>query len=101
MRFDALASFLKNTDRDWNRRGRLRCLLALARKDPATAADIMTAPVISRGEEAHVAELSGIFSTHGINHVPVTDVDGRLAGNIARLDLLNRFGDPLHTRQAA
>lgn len=97
----AISDFLKNTDWDWNRRGRLRCLLTSARKNPATAADIMTVPVITLGEETHVAELFGTFATHGINHVPVTDAEGRLSGIITRLDLLNLFGDPLRTRQAA
>ncbi len=97
----AISDFLKNTDWDWNRRGRLRCLLTSARRNPTAAADIMTAPVISLGEETHVAELFGTFATHGINHVPVTDAEGRLAGIITRLDLLNLFGDPLRTRQAA
>lgn len=97
----AISDFLKNTDWDWNRRGRLRCLLASARKNPATAADIMTAAVITLGEEAHVAELFGTFATHGINHVPITDDMGRLAGIITRLDLLNLFGDPLRASQAA
>lgn len=97
----AISDFLKNTDWDWNRRGRLRCLLASARKRPEAAADVMTAPVIALGEEAHVAELFGTFATHGINHVPITDAEGRLAGIITRLDLLNLFGDPLRARQAA
>ena len=97
----AISDFLKNTDWDWNRRGRLRCLLASARKNPSAAADIMTAPVISLGEETHVAELFGTFATHGINHIPVTDAGGRLSGIIIRLDLLNLFGDPLRTSKAA
>lgn len=97
----AISDFLKNTDWDWNRRGRLRRLLASARKNPATAADIMTAPAITLPEGARVAELFGTFATHGINHIPVTDASGRLAGIITRLDLLNLFGEPLRTRQAA
>lgn len=97
----AISDFLKNTDWDWSRRGRLRCLLASARKNPTAAADIMTAPVIALREEAHVAELFGTFATHGINHVPVTDAEGRLTGIITRLDLLNLFGDPLRTSKAA
>lgn len=97
----AISDFLKNTDWEWNRRGRLRRLLASARKCPATAAEIMTAPVITLGEDAHVAELFGTFATHGINHVPVTDAAGRLSGIITRLDLLNLFDGRLPARQAA
>ena len=61
----------------------------------------MTTPVITLSERTHVAELFGTFATHGINHVPVTDAEDRLAGIITRLDLLNLFGDPLRDRQAA
>ena len=87
----AISDFLKNTDWDWNRRGRLRCLLRSPRKAPATAADIMSAPVITLREDAHVAELFATFSSHGINHVPVTGAAGELKGIVTRLDLLNLF----------
>lgn len=97
----AISDFLGNTDWDWNRRSRLRCLLTSPRKAPSVAADIMSAPVIALREETHVAELFGTFATHGINHVPVTDASGRLTGIITRLDLLNLFGDPLRTGGAA
>lgn len=97
----AISDFLKNTDWDWNRRSRLRCLLASARRSPTTAADIMTAPVIMLREDAHAAELFATFASHGINHVPVIDAEGRLSGIITRLDLLNLFGDPLRARPAA
>jgi CBS domain-containing membrane protein len=97
----AISDFLKNTDWNWNRRGRLRCLLASARKHPSVAAEVMTAPVIALGEEAHVAELFATFATHGINHVPITDAEGRLTGIITRLDLLNLFSDPMRTDKAA
>lgn len=93
----AISDFLKNTDWDWNRRSRLRCLLTSPRKAPATAADIMTSPVITLHEDTHAAELFATFASHGINHVPVTDNAGRLVGIITRLDLLNLFGDPLRT----
>lgn len=97
----AISDFLKNTDWDWNRRSRLRCLLTSPRKAPATASDIMTSPVIALHEDTHAAELFATFASHGINHVPVTDAAGRLTGIITRLDLLNLFGDPLRTSGAA
>lgn len=97
----AISDFLKNTDWDWNRRGRLRCLLTSPRKAPAAAADIMSAPVITLREDAHVAELFATFSSNGINHVPVTDVADRLVGIITRLDLLNLFGSEIQQRRAA
>mgnify|MGYP003390229206 CR=1 FL=1 len=97
----AISDFLKNTDWNWNRRGRLRCLLTSPRQAPAVAADIMTAPVIALREDSHVAELFGTFASHGINHVPVSAADGRLAGIITRLDLLNLFGSQVGDRRAA
>ena len=97
----AISDFLKNTDWNWNRRGRLRCLLTSPRQAPAVAADIMTAPVIALREDSHVAELFGTFASHGINHVPVVGANDRLAGIITRLDLLNLFGSQLEERQAA
>lgn len=87
----AISDFLKSTDWDWNRRGRLRCLLASARKGPLRAGDIMSAPAITLGEEAHVTELFALFSDNGINHVPIVDAAGKLAGIVTRLDLLNLF----------
>ncbi|MBI4988741.1 MAG: HPP family protein [Rhodocyclales bacterium] len=97
----AISDFLKNTDWDWNRRSRLRCLLTSPRKAPATAADIMTSPVVTLHEDTHAAELFATFAGHGINHVPVTDAAGRLTGIITRLDLLNLFGDPLRAHGTA
>lgn len=97
----AISDFLKNTDWNWNRRGRLRCLLTSPRKAPAKAEDIMSAPVITLREDSHVADLFATFASHGINHVPITDATGRLAGIITRLDLLNLFGNEIRERRAA
>lgn len=97
----AISDFLKNTDWNWNRRSRLRCLLTSSRQAPAVAADIMTAPVIALREDSHVAELFATFAAHGINHVPVLDARGGLAGIITRLDLLNLFASRTEDRRAA
>ena len=97
----AISDFLKNTDWNWNRRSRLRCLLSSLRKAPVSAADIMTAPAITLREDAHVAELLATFANNGINHVPVTDDKDRLVGIVTRLDLLNLFGSQIPSRQAA
>lgn len=97
----AISDFLGNTDWDWNRRSRLRCLLTSPRKAPSVAADIMSAPVIALREDSHVAELFSTFASNGINHVPVVDAGGRLAGIITRLDLLNLFGSQIGECRAA
>ena len=97
----AISDFLKNTDWSWNRRSRLRCLLSSPRRAPTSAADIMTAPAITLREDAHVAELLATFANNGINHVPVTDKEGKLVCIVTRLDLLNLFGNQIPSRQAA
>ncbi|MBK9701935.1 MAG: CBS domain-containing protein [Flavobacteriales bacterium] len=51
-------------------------------------------------EDTHVADLFAAFASHGINHVPVSAADGRLAGIITRLDLLNLFGSQVSDRRA-
>ena len=61
----------------------------------------MTAPAITLREDAHVAELLATFANNGINHVPVTDKEGKLVGIVTRLDLLNLFGNQIPSRQAA
>lgn len=64
------------------------------RKSAATAERIMTAPVIVAKESTLLIEAFLIFAEKGINHLPVTDTDGRLVGIMTRLDLLSAlYGD--------
>ena len=59
------------------------------------AADLMSAPAVTVGEETPVLEIINLFKEKGINRVPVVDSQGRLTGIVSRGDLLN-----LEPRQA-
>lgn len=61
------------------------------RKSPPTVKRIMSTPVISARVDTPLTDAFLIFSEHGINHLPVTDTDGRLIGIVTRLDLLSTF----------
>jgi len=52
------------------------------------AADLMTFPAITVGPETSVREIAALFSSKGINRVPVTDLQGRLLGLVSRGDLV-------------
>jgi len=62
-----------------------------SRKSPPTVKRIMSTPVISARVDMPLTDAFLIFSEHGINHLPVTDTDGRLIGIVTRLDLLSTF----------
>jgi CBS domain-containing membrane protein len=99
----AISDFLKNTDWNWNRRSRLRCLLASARRsaDDGRRHHDCAGHHAARGRARQRNSLA-TFASHGINHVPVIDAEGRLSGIITRLDLLNLFGSQtLRARPAA
>jgi hypothetical protein len=51
------------------------------------ASDIMTAPVITVGETAPLAEVAGLLAAHRIKRTPVIR-DGRIVGIVSRADLL-------------
>lgn len=52
------------------------------------AADIMTSPAITVGEETTVEEIAVLFDESGINRVPVVSADGRLRGIVSRGDVV-------------
>lgn len=52
------------------------------------AADIMTSPAVTVGPEASVKDIAALFTSKGINRVPVTDSTGRLLGLVSRGDLV-------------
>jgi CBS domain-containing protein len=51
------------------------------------AQDVMTAPVMTVGEDVSVAEIARILSEHHIKRVPVLR-DGRMVGIVSRADLI-------------
>ncbi|MHB8167625.1 MAG: HPP family protein [Sulfuricella sp.] len=67
----------------------LRLKHFLKRKALSTAGRIMTTKVITARVDTPLTEAFLTFSEHGINHLPVTDADGHLAGIVTRLDLLS------------
>ena len=60
---------------------------------------IMSTPVISAQVDMPLTDAFLIFSEHGINHLPITEADGRLIGIVTRLDLLSAlYGDQVDQR---
>ncbi len=55
--------------------------------------DIMTSPAITVRKDTPVSEIATIFTTKGINRVPVTDDGGKLLGIVAREDIV-RYSFP-------
>ena len=52
------------------------------------AADIMSRPAVTVGEEATVQEIIALFARESINRVPVLDKRSKLAGIVTREDIL-------------
>jgi CBS-domain-containing membrane protein len=52
------------------------------------AADIMSAPAITVGEEASHLDIARLLTDKGINRVPVVDQEGRLLGIVSRADIV-------------
>ncbi len=48
---------------------------------------LMTAPVITLPEGAHVSEAVAIFTERGISHIPILNHERRLAGMLSRTDV--------------
>ncbi|MFF5262397.1 CBS domain-containing protein [Actinomadura viridis] len=55
------------------------------------AAGLMTAPAVTLGPDMPVARAARILARHDVKQAPVVDDDGRLAGIVARADLLRLF----------
>lgn len=56
-----------------------------------TAAELMTAPAVTIGPDASVAEAARLLHRHGIKRLPVVDPAGPLLGIVSRADLLKVF----------
>lgn len=72
-----------------------RRLCRLIRRTPGVEADkaevvgqIMTSPVITAREDAHIVSLIPLFSEHDIHHVPVVDAQEKLVGMVTQSDLM-------------
>lgn len=65
----------------------LRQQLAALRTSSATAADVMTAPVITVRAGDKVRALVGKMVRHGLKRLPVVDDGDRLVGIVSRLDV--------------
>jgi CBS domain-containing protein len=65
--------------------------MARAKAAAATAAELMTAPAVTVGSGATVAEAAKLLERHGIKRLPVVDDAGRLVGIASRVDLLKVF----------
>ena len=62
------------------------CIAVSMRKQKA--ADIMTSPVITAGENTPIFEIAKIFTEKKINRIPVTDDADRLTGIVTRTDIV-------------
>jgi CBS-domain-containing membrane protein len=56
-----------------------------------TARDIMTAPAITLGGEASLAQIAGLLRVHGINRVPIIDDRQRVIGIVTRSDIVHAY----------
>ena len=65
--------------------------IAQAKAAGYTAAELMTAPAVTIGPDASVAEAARLLHRHGIKRLPVVDPAGPLLGIVSRADLLKVF----------
>jgi CBS-domain-containing membrane protein len=59
-----------------------------------TAADVMTAPVVTISPDALISAAARLLRRRGVRHLPVIDAGGRLVGIVTRRDLLAVFLRP-------
>ena len=65
--------------------------IAQAKAAGDTAAELMTAPAVTIGPDASVAEAARLLHRHGIKRLLVVDPAGPLLGIVSRADLLKVF----------
>lgn len=65
----------------------------VAQKVPLNAPieKVMTKNIVTVDENATFVEAKNIISLHGIRHLPVTNLDGKLVGLISVRNILNEF----------
>lgn len=59
-----------------------------------TAAELMTAPPVTIGPGAGVADAARLMYERGVKRLPVVDDAGRLVGIVSRVDVLSVFARP-------
>lgn len=59
-----------------------------------TAAEVMTAPAVTIGENAPVTEAARVMKSRKVKRLPVVDSGGRLRGIISRADVLSVYERP-------
>ncbi|MEU8193179.1 CBS domain-containing protein [Microbispora amethystogenes] len=59
-----------------------------------TAAELMTSPAVTIGPETAVVFAIRLMDRHGVTHLPVVGMDGKLEGMVGRHDLLRVFTRP-------
>jgi CBS domain-containing protein len=67
--------------------------LARLRAPDRTAGDVMSAPVITVGEDTELTEVARLLAQHHIKRVPVVK-QGRVVGIVSRADLLGALATP-------
>jgi CBS domain-containing protein len=66
--------------------------LAWLRPPQQRARDVMTAPVVTVGEETELREVARLLTAYRIKRVPVLR-DGRIVGIVSRADLVRAFAE--------
>lgn len=56
-----------------------------------TAAELMTAPAVTIGADATLAEAARTMHAHGLKRLPVVDEGGKIAGIVSQRDLLKVY----------
>lgn len=62
-----------------------------AKAEARSTADLMTAPAVTVGPEATLAEAARLMHRRRVKRLPVVDGEGRLVGIVSRADLLQPF----------
>jgi len=65
----------------------------MRRRSVAVAGELMTAPAVTIGPDATVADAARVMSAHTIGRLPVVSRSGTLIGIISQGDLLSAFAD--------
>jgi CBS domain-containing protein len=74
--------------------------LELIRRAGLLARDVMTAPVVTIGEDTSLAHAADVMSRRGLKRLPVVDREGRLVGILSRVDLLRSVDKPAPAQES-